>query len=114
MMYQGTIRKERQTRALDVLDRVGLSHRSHSMPSTLSGGERQRAAIARALVADPSVLLCDEPTGNLDQGSAGVVMDLLGTLNAEADLTVIVVTHDPSVAFRANRHLTVSDGVVSE
>jgi putative ABC transport system ATP-binding protein len=83
------------------------------MPPTLSGGERQRAAIARALCGRPQALLCDEPTGNLDQANAGVIMDLLVALNA-SKLTVVVVTHDPSVAARAHRHLLVRDGEVSQ
>ncbi|MFI8533628.1 ABC transporter ATP-binding protein [Streptomyces aquilus] len=103
---------DRVRAATDALERVGLGHRLDASPTTLSGGERQRVAIARALVNEPDLLLCDEPTGNLDSVTAATVMDLLGDLN-EAGVTVIVITHDPAVAARAHRRITILDGRLS-
>lgn len=105
--------RQRQRNALEALDRVGLSHRAHHLPTTLSGGERQRTAIARALVNRPDLLLCDEPTGNLDTVTAGIVLDLLDELNT-AGQTVIVITHAPDVAERARRAVQIRDGHLTE
>lgn len=99
--------------AADVLRRVGLAHRADAFPTTMSGGERQRVAIARALVNSPDLLLCDEPTGNLDSATAASVMDLLEELNATG-VTVVVITHDPVVAARARRQVTIQDGKLVE
>jgi putative ABC transport system ATP-binding protein len=99
--------------AVGALEAVGLGHRLDALPTTLSGGECQRAAIARALVNRPSLLLCDEPTGNLDSWNAAALMDLLDELNA-AGLTVVVITHDGKVAAHAGRTIAISDGVLSE
>lgn len=96
------------------LDQVGLSNREKHFPSQLSGGECQRVAIARASVTRPSILLADEPTGNLDQTSAQKVMDLLFDLIQEHQITFILVTHDPDLANQCGRKLQVSDGVVDE
>jgi putative ABC transport system ATP-binding protein len=95
------------------LDAVGLGHRFDALPTTLSGGECQRVAIARALVNRPSLLLCDEPTGNLDSRNAAALMELLDQLNA-AGFTIVVITHDVQVAAHARRAVDISDGVPSE
>lgn len=89
-----------EARALGLLDRVGLSHRLNHFPSQLSGGEKQRAAIARALIREPKLVLCDEPTGNLDRTSAGAVTDLLLELHAVQKTILVVVTHSPELAAR--------------
>ncbi|MER7707805.1 ABC transporter ATP-binding protein [Kitasatospora sp. NPDC097605] len=102
-------RRERRAAAEAVLRRVGLAHRLDAVPTTLSGGERQRVAVARALVNAPDLLLCDEPTGNLDSGTAGTVLDLIDDLHADG-VTVIVITHDPGVAARASRRVAILDG----
>jgi putative ABC transport system ATP-binding protein len=113
LIYQGVPLRQRSLLAEEALGRVGLAHRVNAFPNQLSGGEQQRVAIARALAGRPEVLLCDEPTGNLDVGSAGVVLDLLGELNS-AGLAIVLVTHDPTVAARAHRHLTMADGIATE
>lgn len=102
--------RERQTRALELLKSVGLEQRVHHYPSKLSGGERQRVAIARSLANSPSVLLADEPTGNLDSKSAGHVLDLLSSLHRDRRMTLILITHDMRVAARASRALQMMDG----
>jgi putative ABC transport system ATP-binding protein len=111
-IYLGVPSAERVRRATALLERVGMSHRVHARPSTLSGGERQRVAIARALVNGPSVLLADEPTGNLDTANAASVLDLFAGLNADG-VTIAMITHDPSVADRATRQVLIVDGRVS-
>ena len=98
---------------MDTLAQVGLAHRSDALPTEMSGGERQRVAIARALVNRPALLLCDEPTGNLDSTNTATVLDLLDDLNSR-DMTVIVITHNPAVAERATRHLNIQDGHLTE
>ena len=113
MLYSGVPRSERRDRALEVIERVGLTHRVGALSATLSGGEKQRVAVARAVVSRPSLVLADEPTGNLDTDTAAGVMDLFDELNA-GGLTVVIITHDPSVASRAHRALRISDGRLSE
>lgn len=102
--------RERRSRAIALLSSVGLEHRLHHFPSKLSGGERQRVAIARSLANEPSVLLADEPTGNLDSESAGQVLDLLVRLHQEQGMTLVLITHDPGVAARAARTIRMKDG----
>jgi putative ABC transport system ATP-binding protein len=112
-LYNQTPRGDRLRAGVGALTEVGLSHRLDALPTTLSGGESQRVAIARALVNRPSLLLCDEPTGNLDSRNAAAVMDLLDQLNA-AGLTVVVITHDQAAAAHAARLVATRDGVLSE
>jgi putative ABC transport system ATP-binding protein len=112
LIYRGLRRSERRRRAEEMLTRVGLGHRLDHRPNQLSGGEQQRVAIARALVSDPSVLLADEPTGNLDSHSGAAVLELLEELNAERGVALVVVTHDAGVAARARRRISMRDGVI--
>jgi putative ABC transport system ATP-binding protein len=112
LVYRGLRRAERRVLATAALDSVGLGHRLGHRPGQLSGGEQQRVAIARALVGEPTVLLADEPTGNLDSRSGADVMALLSRLNAERGVAVIVVTHDLEVAAHARRRIDVRDGLV--
>jgi putative ABC transport system ATP-binding protein len=113
LLYGGIAGEERRRRALEILASTGLGDRGRHLPSQLSGGQRQRAAIARALVTEPALLLADEPTGNLDQTTGGEVMELFDRLN-RAGQTVILVTHDPMVAAHARRIVRLVDGLVSE
>ncbi|MDJ0341982.1 ABC transporter ATP-binding protein [Streptomyces sp. H10-C2] len=113
LLYGRVPRAERRERAREALVRVGLGHRMDSVPTRLSGGERQRVAIPRALVAGPSLLLCDEPTGNLDTATAGPILGLLDELHADG-MTVVVITHDPLVAERGARTVSIRDGVLTE
>jgi ABC-type lipoprotein export system ATPase subunit len=108
-LYVGAPRQGRRERALEALERVGLGDRADFLPTRLSGGQRQRAAIARSLMAEPSLLLCDEPTGNLDSKSAANVLDILGELAGDG-LTLVVITHDEHVAARADRRVHIIDG----
>jgi putative ABC transport system ATP-binding protein len=112
-LYNQTARPGRAGTAVGALRSVGLGHRLDALPTRLSGGESQRVAIARALVNRPSLLLCDEPTGNLDSQNAATIMSLLGELN-EAGFTIVVITHDAGVAARAGRTVSIMDGMLSE
>jgi putative ABC transport system ATP-binding protein len=106
-------RGERRKRAQIALDIVGLSHRTGHYPRTLSGGEQQRVGIARAIVTDPTLLLCDEPTGDLDRRSGDEILDLLQALNREQGKTIVMVTHDIHAAARATRTLYLNKGQLS-
>ena len=112
-VYRRGARRSRRKRAEAILDRVGLSHRIDHLPSKLSGGERQRVAIARALFGSRDVLLCDEPTGNLDTVTSLSIMDLLAGLHAEG-LTIVMITHSQDLASMASRQVRIVDGSVSE
>jgi macrolide transport system ATP-binding/permease protein len=110
-VYRHQTRRGRRERAMEEIRRVGLAHRADFPPFKLSGGECQRVAIARALMGSPSVLLCDEPTGNLDSKNSELILELLSQLNKEG-MTIIVVTHDENVASRGSRRVTVKDGAL--
>ncbi|MGR9246776.1 ABC transporter ATP-binding protein [Rhizobium leguminosarum] len=103
-------RKERRARVETVMDLVGLSRRQRQFPSSMSGGQQQRVGIARAIVGDPDLLLCDEPTGDLDRKSANDILEMLGFLNRELQKTIIMVTHDPEAASFARRTLHLNKG----
>jgi ABC-type antimicrobial peptide transport system, ATPase component len=103
-----------RARALEWLDRVGLSDRSRHRPSQLSGGEQQRAAIARALMPEPHILLCDEPTGNLDAATGAEVSEWLWRIAGEANMAMIIVTHEAGLASRADRTFTLENGILLE
>jgi putative ABC transport system ATP-binding protein len=107
-------RSERRERVQAGLSLVGLSDRAKHYPRQLSGGQEQRAGIARAIINDPTILLCDEPTGDLDRKSSDEILELLGTLNAEYDKTIVMVTHDPLAAQRAKRTLHLDKGALRE
>ncbi len=113
LVYQGIPRRRRRQIAREKLELVNLGHRLDALPTTLSGGERQRVAIARALAAEPSLLLCDEPTGNLDSHTAEAVLATIDELHA-GGLTVLMITHDHDVAERAQRAVTIRDGELRE
>jgi len=113
LFHRGVERRQRKARALAMLDRVGLSDRSHYRPEQLSGGQRQRVAIARALVGDPRLVLADEPTGNLDSATGAQVMDLLRTLNRELGVTILMVTHDRDLARDCDKVIEVRDGRIA-
>jgi putative ABC transport system ATP-binding protein len=109
-VYAGIPPEERSRRAMEALTRVGLAERAGHHPSQLSGGQQQRVAIARGLVNRPSILLADEPTGNLDSRTSVEIMDILQTLNVEQNITIVVVTHEPDIAQYAKRNLLFRDG----
>ncbi len=114
LSYAGFSRKKRHQKAIESLEHVRLGHRTTHKPSQLSGGERQRVAIARALVTEPSVLLADEPTGNLDQRVGGEIMDLLTDLNRKQGATIVLITHDMEIARKCPRVVSLRDGKIVE
>ena len=112
-MFAGTKRDLRRQRTDELLSQVGLADRAQHLPKELSGGQMQRAAIARALLNKPKLLLADEPTGNLDSVNGQAIMDLFDQIRAEHGTTIIMVTHDPAIAARADREITLKDGVLA-
>jgi putative ABC transport system ATP-binding protein len=112
LVYAGVPARTRRERARQALDRVGLGDRMHHRPNELSGGQRQRVAVARALVNEPSLLLADEPTGNLDSATSAEVMRVFDRLHAQGQ-TIVVVTHEPDIAAHAARVITLRDGVIA-
>jgi putative ABC transport system ATP-binding protein len=111
LIYSGANRKDREERARAMLDKVGLSERAHHKPNELSGGQSQRVAIARALINNPSLLLADEPTGNLDTKTSIEIMELFGSIHSNGN-TVVLVTHEEDIANHTRRIIRVRDGVV--
>ena len=112
LLLLGTPAAEARKEALDALKRVGLEDRSEHRPSELSGGQQQRVAVARAIVHRPSIILCDEPTGNLDTGTSGEVMALLTSMNEVENTTFLIVTHDATIAEQCQRTITMQDGLI--
>lgn len=112
MYGTGRSAAERAVRAASLLEELELGHAIGRSPSRLSGGERQRVAIARAIANEPRLLLADEPTGNLDPGASGTVLDLLEQLRSERGMAMLMTTHDPAIAARADRHLVLESGVL--
>jgi putative ABC transport system ATP-binding protein len=112
MMYNGFAGKQRHARALEVLSLVGLEQRVDHLPNQLSGGQQQRVAIARALVNQPSLILADEPTGNLDSATSGEIMALFQRLKREQNITIVLVTHESDIAAYAERQILFRDGLV--
>jgi len=111
LTYRGMLAAERRTRVQDALERVGMAHRAKHYPSQLSGGQQQRVAVARAVAGEPSILLADEPTGNLDSKNGESVMELLRELH-RAGATLCMVTHDPRYARHADRTIHLFDGQI--
>jgi len=111
LLYAGMGVEERRERAMEALKRVGIENRAKHRPNELSGGQRQRVAIARALVNNPSLILADEPTGNLDQKTGSEIIDIFENLSAN-DQTIIIVTHDPAIAARTQRRVKIVDGSI--
>ena len=114
LLYNGTDSHDRRARALAALKATGLAGRAEHQPSQLSGGQQQRVAIARALVNQPSIILADEPTGNLDSQTSNEIMGIMQTLNEQQGITIILVTHEPDIAQYAKRVILFKDGLVIE
>ncbi len=112
LFYQGVGRRQRYERAMEELEKMGLTDWALHYPNEMSGGQRQRVAIARALVTRPQIILADEPTGALDSKTGVEVMELLKRLNRDEGITMIIVTHDPGVASQTNRIIRIKDGVI--
>lgn len=111
MLYAGIDRRERNRRAKELLEMVGMSERMHHTPDELSGGQKQRVAVARALGNEPAILLADEPTGALDSASGRMVMDLFHQLNQEKGITIVLITHSNELASETQRIITIKDGL---
>ena len=113
LIYQGIKREERKARVQEAIERVGLEKRAKHLPTELSGGQQQRVAIARAIVTKPSLILADEPTGNLDSKTGEEIMEIFRELHAQGN-TIVLITHDDEVAKQAPRNIHIRDGKVSE
>ena len=113
LIYQKVKRAERQKRVKEALERVGLSHRAKPLPTELSGGQQQRVAVARALVTNPSLILADEPTGNLDSKTTKEIMEMFHELHKQGN-TIVLITHDNDVAKQAARVIHILDGQITE
>ena len=112
LLYAGIEGQEMETRSKDALEKVGLGDRMYHRPSQLSGGQQQRIAIARAIVNNPDIILADEPTGNLDTKSGREIISIFKNLNQQMKVTVVLITHDPSIALQANRVIKILDGSI--
>ncbi len=114
MLLQGVSKKERHERVLQILQQVGLTGFERRRPTQLSGGQQQRVAIARAMVSQPSIILADEPTANLDSKTGGELLDMMRQLNEQTGMTFVFSTHDPMIMERAKRLVTLRDGLIAE
>jgi putative ABC transport system ATP-binding protein len=114
MMLRGIPEKERQQRALDLMEELSIAELAHKRPNEMSGGQQQRVAVARAMVNNPSIILADEPTANLDSETAGVLLDLMQTMNEKRSLTFVFSSHDAKVMERAKRSLILKDGRIAD
>ena len=112
LIYAGVDKKQRNVRALELLNKVGMSERIKHYPNQLSGGQKQRVAIARALANNPRIILADEPTGALDSKTSRLIMDIFHSLHKQADITIILITHNRKLAEECERVLTISDGMI--
>lgn len=114
MTIQGYARKERRARAIELLEEFGIGSKSEHKPGELSGGEQQRVAVARALANNPSIILADEPTGNLDTKNSELMMEIFEKLNSESKKTIVMITHNMELAAKAKKIISIRDGMIAE